>query len=654
MKKWVFKRSAAIILAAIGFSLFIFVDCQDPSDEKMADQYYFYPDSKPYTRWWWFADEIEKDDIVYQLDWLKKNNFGGVEIAWVYPYCGDTAKTRYKFLGKAWAEAVLFAKSYATEIGLSCDFTFGSLWPFGGSFVDDQDATRLWGDSECSQWIRFSWEHPVKGRVLNHLDKKAFQHYADSIFAGLDPALEGKPSAWFCDSWEVETQRIWTAGFDSVFEQRYGYDITNFMEKLYDSANAQVNYDYMKLVSDFVIEEFYKPFTETSHRHNSFSRAQCGGAPADLLDAFAAVDVPESEAILFEPEFSRIPASAAALSSKTEVSSETFTCLYGWKRWPGPGPYQKMEQMADLKLLADALFAHGVNQIFWHGMPFNGEKDSNIFYASVQVGSDSHFANELPAFNNYLQKVSSAMKMGKAFSQAAVYLPLEDAWVQGAYPEELQLPWAWGAYELRYIKPADELNGYAPLWINQGFLKKSKLENGKLVCGDAAFSFLYMNVDYLDSEALHAILDLAGKGFPVCLKKLPKEPGYLKSNDYSDLLNKLISLENVGQNLSDIDIPASFIQCDPPLDYWCREVDGQYLLFFSHPLSQELKYPLAYGQSFCEKDSTLNISINLNGKGKEIDLVFKPYQSILLKIDEEMNVHFEDIFFHPSAPISRF
>jgi hypothetical protein len=38
----------------------------------------YYKTSKPYTRWWWFASIIKKEDIVDQLDWLKKNNFGGV------------------------------------------------------------------------------------------------------------------------------------------------------------------------------------------------------------------------------------------------------------------------------------------------------------------------------------------------------------------------------------------------------------------------------------------------------------------------------------------------------------------------------------------------------------------------------------------------
>ena len=44
-----------------------------------------YKTSKPATRWWWFADFIQKEDISFQLDWLRDNGFGGVEIAWVYP-----------------------------------------------------------------------------------------------------------------------------------------------------------------------------------------------------------------------------------------------------------------------------------------------------------------------------------------------------------------------------------------------------------------------------------------------------------------------------------------------------------------------------------------------------------------------------------------
>jgi len=76
------------------------------------------------------------------------------------------------------------------------------------------------------------------------------------------------------------------------------------------------------------------------------------------------------------------------------------------------------EQAADLKLLADGLFAQGVNQILWHGMPYNppSEVDRCEFYASVHVGPNSAFADQLPAFNGYLTTVSEILKRGQTLT----------------------------------------------------------------------------------------------------------------------------------------------------------------------------------------------------------------------------------------------
>ena len=101
----------------------------------------FYPSSKPCTRWWWFATEIKELDIKSQLDWAKENNFGGVEIAWVYPlyryermyarnynrhYPKDT--TAQKWLSPEWSEMVAFTKSYADSIVLKSYSTELMRW----------------------------------------------------------------------------------------------------------------------------------------------------------------------------------------------------------------------------------------------------------------------------------------------------------------------------------------------------------------------------------------------------------------------------------------------------------------------------------------------------------------------------------------------
>lgn len=606
--------------------------------------------SKPYTRWWWFADVIDTNDVKYQLDWLKANNFGGVEIAFVYPYKGDSLKSRDGWLSNVWSEKVAFAKRYADKLHLGCDYTFGTLWPFGDSKVPDSEGTIFFGDTASEKTMRLTWEHPTKGRVLNHLDRYAFMHYAERVGGALSGAMKGTTSGLFVDSWEVETKKLWTKGFDSRFISRMGYDIKPFMDSLYSPGFEKYFYDYTKVMSEYVLYEFYKPFTDYAHSSGGFSRGQCGGAPADLLTAFSFVDVPETEAILYEPNFARIPASAALLGDKKYVSSETFTCIYGWKRWPGPGPKQKQEQVADLKLVADALFANGVNHIFWHGMPYNKKGDSAIFYASVHVGPDAGFADELPAFNKYMEKVSDIMSRGKAAASVGVYIPTEDAWMAVEYPDSLKFPWVWGQYEMRYIRTNPELKKFQPVWINDFFLRKSDVVNGKLICGNVKLNVLYIESDYIDYYSLKTILALAEKGLPVCIKKPFSEPGNVKNKDFRFLAEKLIGMKNVKTDFNYLAIgnPEILVEC--PGDYFCRLDNDMAYVFFSGPKARNLSYPLKYGQSLSNQSVTENAKITFGGKTTEIKLIFEPYQSLLLKINKDGKSEFININFLPKTP----
>jgi len=606
-----------------------------------------YSSAKPYTRWWWFASIIKEKDIAYQLDWIKDRGFGGVEIAFIYPVNRNPNAERIKFLSSEWTNKITFAKKYAQNIGLGCDFTFGTLWPFGGTFVKDKDRTKVYGNKNFKQPLRLSWTHPKIGNVLDHLNKNALYRYAKIMGDALKPALKRSPSGLFCDSWEVETRKIWTNGFGEIFIKRYGYDLKPYMKNIYSEKYKQQRYDYMKLVSEFVINEFYKPFTKKCHELGSFSRVQCAGSPTDILKAYSCGDVPETEAMLYNPNYSRIVSSTATLSRKPIVSSETFTCLYGW-----PDNYHLKEQTADLKLVCDSLFAKGVNQIIWHGKPYNSEiSDDNYFYATVHIGRKGNLSHNFSDFNKYMTKVSKSMRRGKNYSDIAVYLPLEDSWIAGEYPEELQMKWSWGAYELRYIKPAKELKGYQPIWINGSFLKHAKLKNNKLYCGDAVFSLLYIDVKYIEADCLDTILRYAEKGLPVCLKKIPKQAGYIKEQEFKDKLKKLFELKNVSKDFLKIVPVKPLIEGKNLPIFWSRIIKNGFYIFFAHPKATNLKYPLSYGQSLIKKDITIPIKINLKNKSIYTNLNFKPYQSILLKISNYGNIKPINIYYKPPQPI---
>jgi len=589
-------------------------------------------DSKPYVRWWWFASEIDVEACRWQLDWLKEHGFGGVEIAFIYPPGRDPEAERFEFLGPEWTAAIAATKRHADAIGLGCDFTFGTLWPFGGSFVSDADRTRIYGEPDWHQHWRLSWEHDTPGNVLNHMDAEALGRYADRVGTALAPALAGSTSALFCDSWEVETRRIWTEGLGDRFEKRFGYRIEPFMEELYAPETAGPRYDYMKLVSETVIDEFFLPFTEICHDLGALSRVQCAGAPADILAAYAAVDIPESEAMLYEPRYARLPASAAAFTGRPVVSAESFTCLYGF-----PAEHFREENILDLKLVADAMFANGVNHIVWHGTPFNGPGgDVNTFYATVHVGRDGALAPELYGFNHYLATVSAALKRGRTYTDAATYLPLEDAWIAGEYPEDLQMRWSWGEYELRYVRPARDLAGHHPLWVSGELLRGARFTGGELIVGEARFTSLHIAATYVESDALDAILRLARAGLPVALVRDPREPGHVPSGDYAERVAALRSLPNVDRSFLRIAPRPPLVKPlddGPPLEYWCRREGDTYTLFFANPTAYALTFPLDYERALTSVREKRSIVLHVSGVEHAFELDFLPGQSILLEVD---------------------
>ena len=643
-----FKIKLSLFVISLVSIIVLITSCFNPRQDVLPDdQHLLLNNTSPYTRWWWFASEIQKKDIKEQLDWLKEMHFGGVEIAFIYPVNRDPKALRVPWLSAEWTELVSYTKSYCDSIGFGCDFTFGTLWPFGGTFVADSDRTKIFGDSSFKQPLRLSWTHPDTGNVIDHLSKGAFERYSSIMGKALEPALKGSKSALFCDSWEVETKKIWTNGFGDRFSENYGYKIEPFMDHLYDDKNAGPRYDYMKLVADYVLNNFYIPFNKKCHDLNAYSRVQCAGSPTDIISAYASADIPETESMLYNPSYSRIVASAAALAGKPIVSAETFTCLYGW-----PANFIRQEQTADLKLVADALYANGTSHIIWHGTPFNPVGiDTIFFYASVHVGKTGNLSKDLSEFNQYLGKVAGYMRKGDTYTDIAVYIPQEDAWIAGEYPLEKQLPWAWGEYEMRYINFQTDLIGYQPLWINKNFLDQGIVKNNELIINNLVFKALYIDVEYMDIDALSIILKLAREGLPVFLKKAPKQAGYTANPEFEQQLIKLKESPNVSSGLSNLNLPKPLIMGKDIPEFWCKKTEKELLIFFSHPLASNLTYPLSYGQAYCDSVFKKDIIINYNNKNIPLTLLFNPYQSILISVKSDGEIIFEDIVYLPPVPI---
>ena len=600
---------------------------------------------KPYVRWWWFASEINREDIDVQITWIRENGFGGVELSFVYPRNDDEAV--HPYLGAEWQGAVAYCATACRDAGIGFDLTFGSLWPFGGSMIGESDASRTYAGLS-DQRLRRSWESgegKEPGFIMNHLDRRALARYGSVVAPALRPALDlwntgESPSraCLFCDSWEVHVDGLWTDGLGDAFASEFGYRVEPYLNRI--DEEPAVRYDYRRLIARVVLEEFYRPLTKTCHEQGALSRVQCHGAPTDLIAAYSAVDVPESETLLFDPPFSAFATSAAAQSGAPVVACESFTCLYGWERWPGPGPHQGEEYWPDIRLTADAMFANGVNHIVWHGMPFRPNDRPSRFYASVHLGPDAAYAAQIPALNGYFAEISRLMQQGVLYAPLAVYQPLEDVFRKGRLPHADRRPSAEYHWEMQYVRFPEETRPYSPVWTSEHYLSGARVtQDGSVALGVHRARALYVTSEYVHVDSLRHMVRLAREGACIVLARDPRSPGRVPVAEYESLVHELraVSLRTLDGLPGDV-LPPVVMGPDLP-QYVAREVrpdeaggEKRLRLFFAHPLAHRIRYPLEYRFSDEANAVRKQVTISWRGLSREVTLEFGSCEALMVEL----------------------
>jgi hypothetical protein len=178
-----------------------------------------------------------------------------------------------------------------------------------------------------------------------------------------------------------------------------------------------------------------------SHARGSMARNQAHGAPGNLLDLYAAADIPETESfgmtrfpipglraapddVNEDPDpaanlIGRFASSAAHVSGRPLASSETLTWLRENFR----------ESPAAAKPQLDRLFTAGINHIFYHGTaysPPDAPWPGWFFYAASQINPRNPLWKDLGAMNAYITRVQSVLQAGRSGSRILIYWPFDD------------------------------------------------------------------------------------------------------------------------------------------------------------------------------------------------------------------------------------
>lgn len=507
-------------------------------------------EAKPYARWWWLGSAVDKEGLTYNLEEMARAGIGGVEITPIYGVKGNDAN-ELSYLSPAWMSALAHTQKEAARLGMEVDMATGTGWPFGGPLVSEKEAAtkaifKTEGDKttvevgKTKQMVKRA-APGGEGLVIDHFNKDAVANYLarfDTAFANQNVAV---PKAFFNDSYEVYGAD-WTPGLLDEFKQRRGYDLTPHLgalakaDSLRTDNDKRIVSDYRETLADLLLENFTTQWTDWAHQHGSITRNQAHGSPANLLDLYAEVDIPECEGFGLsdfgirglrtdagytkkndsEISMLKYASSGAHLSGHRYTSSETFTWLTEHFR----------TSLSQCKPDLDLFFVSGINHVFFHGAcysPKDAEWPGWRFYASVDMSPNNNWWSAMPAFSDYIQRCQSMLQWGEPDNDVLVYLPFYDMIYEQPGTAALFDIHHMAQRAPKFIAAVQSIigAGYDVDYISDRYLQKDDVTK-------RYSAVIIPDVRFMPAATLEKLVTLAQKGMKVIfVKDYPESvPGY--------------------------------------------------------------------------------------------------------------------------------
>jgi hypothetical protein len=546
-------------------------------------------ETRPWTRWWWMGSAVDETNLTRMLTEFRDAGIGGVEICPIYGVKGYE-KQFIDFLSPRWVQMFDYTVAEADRLGLGVDLTTGTGWPFGGPHVTPADAssrirlTRLSsptngvlprlpnGELQCLmaflasgevknltddlQGGKLNWtapgtgwrlyaltaERPIQqvkraapggeGNVLNPYSVTAMNDYLSGFDAAFATGNGARPRAFFHDSFEYY-HADWAPDFLEQFRQRRGYDLREELPALAGDGDrdrsARVQHDFRETLSDLHIA-YIGSWTAWAHGRNCLTRNQAHGSPANLVDAYAAADIPETEIFggLSEQNIlmNKFASSAAHLSGRRLSSAESFTWL----------TEHFHASLAQVKTAADSLFLAGVNHILFHGIPYSpagAPWPGWQFYAAVNFGPDGGLWHDLPFFNDYVTRCESILQGGAPANDVLLYFPVHDFWqcrsnLLMLFDVETANQWL-ATHPIHDTADFLQERGYGYDVLTDNFLEKCLFNDGRIIVnGNRYRTILIPPTQFMPETSLQQLIELARAGATIVFEKaIPSDvPGW--------------------------------------------------------------------------------------------------------------------------------
>jgi hypothetical protein len=397
-----------------------------------------------------------------------------------------------------------------------------------------------------------------EGFVLNHFSRPALERHLEVVGGAFQKAVGdefGKTvRAVFCDSFEIHLPRrsyYWTDDFLAEFKKRQGYDLAPHLLALWFNVGdktPRLRHDFIQVLSELIIENFFVPLREWCEGNNLKSRVQSHGSIAELMEGYGVNSIPEGEQVTSgEPPISvhrKYASSSAHLYERPLVSAESFTFLTA----PGyPDSYRYMVNLELMKSVLDPGLRDGYQEIVNHGYSYNDPDEKTEpfieMYASAVIRHTEPWWQYYHQFTAYLARCCSLLAQGHFIGDVAVLSPIPDAWSKTTFPQETfwspEATIHWGDLASLIVR-----SGYDFNFVNdEVLLEKASLESGKLRIGKMEHSILILpNMTYIPLKTMERVRDFCqAGGVVIATERLPEfATGFQRYQENDDRLRALL------------------------------------------------------------------------------------------------------------------
>lgn len=403
-----------------------------------------------------------------------------------------------------------------------------------------------------------------EGYVMDHLDANAVKNYLQKFDNAFTSTHTPFPHTFFNDSYEVYGAN-WSPTLLQEFYQRRGYKLENYFPELLDKdktdRSRRIISDYRETLGEMLEENFTLQWTNWAHSHGAITRNQAHGSPANLIDLYATVDIPECEIFGIsdfnipglrkdslikkndgDPVTLKFASSAAHITGKKFTSAETFTWLTEHFR----------TSLSQCKPEIDQMFTSGVNHAFFHGTPYSPQEapwPGWLFYATINMSPTNAFWNDAPAFFSYVTRVQSFLQYGKPDNDLLLYFPVYDIW----YEQQDDYYLAFSIHDMKkrlpkFYETVEKIreSGRDVDYISDKYILSATVENGQVkTAGGTTYKALVMPAaKFLPLETGKKLYELATNGATILfIDQYPNDvPGLkdleMRKNKLKKLVNK--------------------------------------------------------------------------------------------------------------------